>query len=84
MRMTRQTLRYALRDDDPQSDGSAGKVYDLDAPGWLQIPVDGKVYRYRANFYAYATLPDGKTRISPYYNYYARVSCKGTVSGNQW
>lgn len=54
------------RDDDPQSGGSVGKVYDLDAPGPYELAQDGNIYRYRGNFYAYATLPDG-TRISPYY-----------------
>jgi hypothetical protein len=77
------TSASAYRDDDPQSGGSAGKVYDVDAPGKNNLPVDGNTYRYRGNFYAYATLPDG-TRISPYYNYYVRVSCKKTSSGYQF
>ena len=74
------TSQPGLRDDDPQSGGSAGKVYDLDAPGINVHNADGITYRYRGNFYAYATLPDG-TRISPYYNYYVRVSCVRTASG---
>ena len=44
---------------------------------------DGVTHRYRANFYEWAALPDG-TRISPYYNYYVRVSCKLTPSGYQY
>ncbi|HLH09410.1 MAG TPA: hypothetical protein VKW78_19385 [Terriglobales bacterium] len=77
------TSSPTYRDDNPQSGGSAGKVYDLDAPGKGDIPADGNVYRYRGNFYAYATLADG-TRISPYYNYFVRVSCKNTGSGPQF
>ncbi len=69
-----------LRDDNPQSGGSLGKVYDLDAPGLNPQQVDTNTYRYRGNFYAYATLPDG-TRISPYYTYYVRVSCRKTFVG---
>jgi hypothetical protein len=70
-----------LRDDNPQSGGSAGKVYDLDAPG--PLPSDGILYRYRANMRAYAALADG-TRISPYYLYNVRISCKGTPSASQF
>ncbi len=77
------TSEPPFRDDDPQSGNSGGKVYDLDAPGLPSEPVDGNVYRYRANFYAYAALPDG-TRISPYYNYYVRVSCTDTSTGLQF
>ena len=73
----------ALRDDNPQSGGSGGKVYDLDAPGQSPQQVDTNTYRYRGNFYAYATLPDG-TRISPYYGYYVHVSCRKTSSGFQF
>jgi hypothetical protein len=73
----------AYRDDNPQSGGSSGKVYDVDSPGKTGLPVDNNTYRYRGNFYAYAALPDG-TRISPFYNYYVRVSCKRTTSGYQF
>lgn len=73
-----------LRDDDPQSGGSAGKVYDLDAPGANPPNVDGKTYRYRSNFNIYAALPSG-TQISPApgYAFYVRVSCTKTASGYQ-
>jgi hypothetical protein len=77
------TSSPGLRDDNPQSGGSAGRIYDLDAPGISINQADGITYRYRGNFYAYASLPDG-TRISPYYNYYVRVSCKRTASGYQF
>jgi uncharacterized protein YjdB len=76
------TSQPAYRDDDPQSGGSAGKVYDLDAPGFdfAGLQPENFVYRSRINFQAWAALPDG-TRISPYYNYYARLSCKNTQVG---
>jgi len=77
------TSAPALRDDNPQSGGSAGKVYDLDAPGLSPQQVDTNTYRYRGNFYGYAALPNG-TRISPYYGYYVRVSCRKTASGFQF
>jgi hypothetical protein len=71
----------SFRDDDPQSGGSDGKVYDLDAPGIH--PPDGNKYRLRTNFYDYATLPDG-TRISSNYYFYVRLSCTKTSSGYQF
>ena len=80
---TDDTSYSVYRDDDPQSGGSAGKVYDLDAPGRNPNTVDGKAYRYRSNFYAYAALPDG-TIISPNYNFYVRLSCTKTSSGYQF
>ena len=66
------TSNPSFRDDNPQSGGSGGRVYDLDAPG-ISSP-DLNTYRLRSNFYAWAALPDG-TRVSPFYNYYIRVSC---------
>jgi hypothetical protein len=72
-----------FQDRDPQSGGSAGKVYDVDAPRANPPGVDGNTYRYRTNFYTYAALPDG-TRLSPNYNFYVRLSCKKTASGNQF
>jgi hypothetical protein len=69
------TSDSSFRDDNPQSGGSAGRIYDLDAPGLG--PPDVNVYRVRLNFYAWAALPDG-TRISPYLNYYVRLSCAWT------
>jgi len=72
----------ALRDDDPQSGNSGGKVYDLDAPGIGPPNVDGNTYRYRGNFYEFAALSDG-TVISSQFTFYVRVSCKKTASGYQ-
>ncbi len=77
------TSGMTLRDDNPQSGGSAGKVYSMDAPGQTPQYVDGNTYRFRANFAADAELPDG-TRISPYYYYYVRVSCTKTSTGFQF
>ena len=46
-------------------------------------PPGSNVYRYRANFYEYATLPDG-TKVASNYSFYVRVSCTKTVSGYQF
>ncbi len=77
------TANSIYRDDDPQSGGSNGKVYDLDAPGLNPPNVDGNTYRSRFNFYAYAALPDG-TKISTNFNFYVRLSCTKTASGYQF
>jgi hypothetical protein len=77
------TSRTPFRDDDPQSGGSAGKIYDLDAPGPADLPVDGNIYRSRFNFYAHAALSGG-TRVSTFYKYNVRMSCQGTASGPQF
>lgn len=45
--------------------------------------MDGKTYRIRTNFYAYAALPDG-TKVSANYKFYVRVSCTKTASGYQF
>lgn len=64
-----------LQDQDPQSGGSGGKVYDLDAPGIQAL--DTQTYRIRDNFLVYAALSNG-TRISPDYYFYVRLSCTKT------
>jgi hypothetical protein len=76
------TSLATFQDSNPQSGGSAGKVYDLDAPGKHPPSVDGKTYRLRVNFSTYAAQPDG-TAISPSYNFYVRLSCTQTSSGYQ-
>jgi hypothetical protein len=44
--------------------------------------MDGKVYRYRTNFSAYATLPDGSlASASPGFFFYVRFSCQFTGPG---
>jgi len=73
------TSNAALRDDNPQSGGSGGRVYDLDAPVLAPVSIDGNTYRVRLNFYAYATLGDGIT--SPDYYFYVRLSCTRTSFG---
>lgn len=65
----------SLQDQNPQSGGSAGKVYDLDAPG-LRPSTNGNTYRIRDNFYVWATLADGTTSVSSNYYFYVRESCK--------
>lgn len=72
-----------FQDENPQSGGSAGKVYDLDSPGQHPPSIDGNTYRMRVNFSTYAALPGG-TVISPAYNFYVRLSCTQTSSGYQF
>ena len=71
------TSNPLFRDDDPQSGGSNGKVYDLDGPG---IGADtspvGSIIRQRANFREYATV-DGN-QVSGDLATYSRVSVKKT------
>jgi len=81
---TDDTSQSRYRDDDPQSGGSNGKVYDLDAPGPTPPNVDGNTYRYRVNFYEYAALPDGTVVSSSNYSFFVRISCKKTSSGYQF
>ncbi|HSR68812.1 MAG TPA: hypothetical protein VLU25_12815 [Acidobacteriota bacterium] len=80
-----------LRDDAPQSGGSNGKVYDLDAPGpaFLKntpfgIPI-GTQSRSRQNFTEWATLEkkakDGGSRVSDSLSWFSRVSIIMTVDG---
>ncbi len=70
-----------VRDDDPQSGGSGGKVYDLDAPGvGGGFPV-GTILRIRTNFRQWATLSSGGNRLSADLQWFSRVSIIKT-SGN--
>jgi len=67
------------RDDDPQSGGSAGKIYDVDDPGQLtNIPgvARNTIRRLRANFKAFAVY-NGK-RCSDYFEWYTKQSWKKT------
>jgi hypothetical protein len=74
-----------LRDDDPQSGGSGGKVYDLDAPGigLLGSAPYGAIFRRRVNFSAYAVVGYGHHTSSNILNWYARESVIKTTSGDQ-
>jgi hypothetical protein len=72
-----------MRDDLPQSGGSGGKVYDLDAPGMGGIP-NGATYRVRTNFRQWAVLNSLSLVVSPIDLYwYSRISVKGTATGDQ-
>jgi hypothetical protein len=73
----------AFRDDDPQSGGSAGKVYDLDAPGFSPDgnPV-GTVVRRRVNFVEYTTV-GGHALPGSVLTWYLRQSIIKTSSGDQ-
>lgn len=72
------TSEDPLRDDDPQSGNSNGKVYDLDGPGPLNVFPSGTLRRFRANFSEYAVLDDKNNNVSAsdQLPWYARVSCK--------
>ena len=73
-----------LRDDDPQSGYSSGKVYDLDAPfmaSGSNNPM-GFVWRRRVNFLQWATLPDG-TPVSGNLYWYSRLSIIKQSGGDQ-
>ena len=50
--------------------------------GFTSSGIDGITYRYRTNFYTYASLPDG-TLISPSpgYFFYVRLSCQWVGPG---
>jgi hypothetical protein len=70
------------RDDDPQSGGSAGKIYDLDIPGFGGIPLN-QTYRVRQNFSAYAVLDSSSNTVpaSDQFAWYSAVSCTQTDNG---
>lgn len=55
-----------FRDDDPQSGGSNGRVYDLDGPGVGTVQSDptGTVRRKRANYRQWATLGSNGGKVS--------------------
>ncbi len=69
-----------LLDRDPQSGGSGGVVYDLDAPriGSSEDDFDRVVWRKRVNFRQYAVTNIGlnQVTISNYLSWYTRVSTK--------
>jgi GT2 family glycosyltransferase len=73
-----------MRDDDPQSDDSKGKIYDLDPPGedaFFSVAVDNYVIRLRVNFRAWADFKIGDAdwvRSSEFRPWYTRQSYKKT------
>ena len=77
------TSDAVIRDDDPQSGGSAGKIYDYDSPGlsalWTTVP--NRISRFRVNFKFWASY-DG-TRCSLKEPWYTRQSYKLTGSTDQ-
>jgi hypothetical protein len=74
-----------LEDLNPQSGGSNGKIYDLDAPGFGSAPSDppGYIYRKRVNFNQWVTLPDGVTQVSNNLLWYSRLSIVTSTNGDQ-
>ena len=76
---TNDTSDPSLEDTDPQSGGSAGKVYDLDAPG--RKPATSEIWRKRMNFFENAQLPDG-TYVATEVPFYVRLSCVWHSGGN--
>ena len=73
----------SLRDDDPQSGGSSGKVYDVDAPGVGNVPADplNAIARLRANFRQWAVTLRG-SKVSDDMNWFSRVSVIKTANGD--
>ncbi|HSR51101.1 MAG TPA: hypothetical protein VLV83_09740, partial [Acidobacteriota bacterium] len=74
------TSADVLRDDDPQSGGSTGRVYDLDAPAF-SVPGSevGSIRRRRDNFTQWAAF-DGM-RASSDFHWFFRMSLIETTSG---
>lgn len=72
-----------FRDDDPQSGGSGGKVYDTDAPG-ITLSLDpnaplNSIARNRTNFRQWATIDGAK--CSDDLMWFTRLSIKKTLIG---
>ncbi|HYE72526.1 MAG TPA: hypothetical protein VEF04_04310, partial [Blastocatellia bacterium] len=87
---TDDTSDTILRDDDPQSGGSQGKIYDLDAPGTgttSSAPI-GRIVRQRVNFTEYATIQvyqNGQVvqaKCSSNLQWYSCISIEKTSSGD--
>jgi hypothetical protein len=78
---TSDTSKPQYEDTNPQSGGSNGVVYDLDAPG--VVPAVSQVGRIRYNLDENAQLPDG-TYVSTEVAFYVRVSCNWGSTGNSF
>jgi hypothetical protein len=84
------TSPIPLRDDDPQSNNSQGKIYDLDAPGtYLGTAFSvGRIVRLRTNFRQRAVIlqPLGsdavETVVSDDINWFQRLSIIRTSNGS--
>jgi len=75
-----------VRDDDPQSGGSAGKIYDVDGPGIPKSePGDtvSHIRRYRGNFHEYVNAVEGATttRCSDFHDWYSKQSWQKDTNG---
>jgi hypothetical protein len=79
------TSSSTLRDDDPQSGGSGGVVYDLDAPGLgssSSAPL-GRVLRIRTNFREWATdATNTNLHFSADFLWFSRISIMKTANGD--
>lgn len=71
-----------FRDENPQSGSSAGKIYDLDAPGFGNVHTNpiGTIQRRRANFRQWAIFQGLK--VSEDLFWFSRQSVRLTQSGD--
>jgi hypothetical protein len=79
---TDDTSTSNFRDDNPQSGGSNGKIYDVDGPGASGGTSSNGTYRFRANFSEYAVDSNGITVSTAPVNFFVRVSCSFDSGGN--
>jgi hypothetical protein len=72
-----------MRDDNPQSGNSGGKVYDLDAPGTGNGPSQplGRILRIRTNYRQWAVF--GTMKVSDDFLWFSRLSVIKMSSGDQ-
>lgn len=78
------TSSPGIRDDDPQSGGSMGRVYDLDTPGigMSELEPVGTIWRTRQQFQQWATLDteqNQNSRASDLMSWWSRVSIVKTA-----
>lgn len=73
--------RLLNTDQDPQSGGSAGKVYNVDEPGVTGSGPPGTIYRVRINFVEWVEI-DGK-HASDDLLWFTRISIIKTSSGDR-
>lgn len=76
------TSNDPILDNDPQSGGSSGKVYDLDAPGAENVDLN-HTFRIRQNLSSYAVLDSrfNTVPVSTSLAWYSAVSCTMTSNG---
>jgi hypothetical protein len=75
----------SFRDDDPQSGGSGGKVYDLDGPltGSATSDPIGRIVRRRVIYRQWATLGSNGAKVSDDFFWFHRMSVIKTSNGDQ-